>query len=854
MENNFRAPDANKSISKEKAYKDTRRMGETLKEDLPKWDTALIIVFVLGAAPFYYPVFNFLSIPLITIIAFWSGSSRTNRRLPMKLPLELKKQKDYNDPVPGNRHKFNKAGGTIMLGNLRKGKTELWLTGKDLLTHMLLIGTTGAGKTETLISISASTAFCMGGGMIYVDAKAAPKLLFQFFSLARMFGREDDVRTVNYLTGNRTIKQRNWERLSNTTNPFAQGTATTASQTLTGLLPAGGGDNQYFLDRAIAILNTLMPALVELRDKGILNIYPSLLGEYISLSKFMDLSRNHIEVNGIHYQNVQLSDRVLKPIQGFLKALPGFNPKLEPAKQPEQVATQFGFAEGYFSRTLASLAGIYGHIYETELGEADFSDIVMNNRILVVLVPAMEQAGEERAALGKVVLSSIRVAMGQGLGGRGEGDREDVLDSLPVDLKIPTVIIVDEYAEVAVEGFAVTATQGRGLGMSVIFAGQDLAGFIRASKEEADMIFGNTRLKVLMALEDPEITWDRFKKLASTMKVAQSAGWEKNSDGLSTYKTNLSANISEADRISFLDLKEQREGEAHVFDAANIHKAQIFHHGISDKKLVNNFRINRMLKIKNPNPDVVEVLQKKVLRNAVFERRLSQRDDIALPNVPALDRIAGINAYLNDDAWPWRFLATLEKTKEEHSSLNSNLILKNQGNKDSPSDLSKSIESLNDANDASVPGDDSYGSDFDGMNMDEMMGTDSIPSADATSTVLNEINEPTTSAADKGADTDSDLSVRINNSLARAENHWVFKTATHDGQLSRIRKVFETMVEINTQSGLDDSKARAAVINSIEGVTEAVVYPSQPIKAKPEDIDDLWGALQSLGEEEKSTS
>ena len=97
---------------------------------------------------------------------------------------------------------------------------------------------------------------------------------------------------------------------------------------------------EHAKDRAIAMLRTLMPALVELRDKGVLNIYPSLIGEYISVSKFMDLSRNHIEVNGIHYQNIELSDRVLMVIKTFLKSLPGFNPNLAPEKQAEEVNRQ----------------------------------------------------------------------------------------------------------------------------------------------------------------------------------------------------------------------------------------------------------------------------------------------------------------------------------------------------------------------------------------------------------------------------------------------------------------------------------------------------------------------------------
>ncbi|MFA0809399.1 TraM recognition domain-containing protein [Microbulbifer epialgicus] len=859
----YRAPEQHQGIKREFAYRDTRSISDVIRQELPKWDLSLGAVVLLTAGPFYSPLISCISIPAIIGLALWSGSSRYNRSLPMKLPASLGKQTDYNNPVPGSSNQYYPASGTILLGNLRRGKTELWLTGKDLLTHMLLIGTTGSGKTETLVSLSACTAFCMGGGTIYVDAKAAPKLLYQFGTLNRMFCREDDSRVISYITGNRARKERYWERLSNTTNPFAQGTANTAEQTLIGLLPKAGGDNQYFLDRAIAILRSLLPALVELRDKGVLNIYPSLIGEYIAIDKFMSLAKNHIEVNGIHYPNVSLSDKSLKIIRGFLKGLPGFNPDLSPDKQAEEVHRQFGFAEGYFARTLASLAGVYGHIYETELGEADFVDIVLNKRILIVLVPAMEQASEERAALGKIVLSSIRSAMARGLGGKSEGDYEDVIEALPIDLRIPTIIIVDEYAEVAVEGFAVTATQGRGLGVSVVFAGQDLAGFIRASQEEADMIFGNTTQKVLMKLEDPETTWKRFKELGGTMKVAEGGGWDQNIDGLSPYKANLSASIREADRINLLDLKEQSEGQAHIFERANIHRAQMFHWGLSEKKWIRNFRINRMLKIKSPDPDTIDILQNIVRRNINLERNLNDDCEETIPHIPSLDRLAGINSFASKSKWPWRFLATLEDSDSDQANIsNSQIPSKKLDTKKTT--LSSSIDKLDEAvpNDngivspaidkASVPPNTSHehitskSEDFDGMNVDVLINGSSSTQSNPLENKQPEPGKVISSESSKGINEISRLENKIQKSLAKAENHWIFISATNHDGLSKSQMIYNNMVEINTLAGQSSTEAKISAVESIDGVTDAVVYPSGDIVSKAEDVEELWEALDKL--------
>lgn len=631
----FKHPDTIAGIDKKQLARDPRTTFQQLYEEIIRWDAGLVTLSVLSLAPYVYD-------PLAAVAAFPFGyflyrkiiTNKGNLTLPVKLPVDFQGETDYHDPKPGGK-KFNKANGTIPFANLRKGAQEVWFAGKDMLTHLMVIGTTGAGKTETLVSLAASSAFATGSGLVYVDAKAAPKLIAQFFTLARIFGREDDMRIINYMTGNKKVSAQSWERLSNTTNPFALGSADSSVQMLTSLLPSGGGDNQVFLDRAISMVKGVMPALVELRDRGIMNITAEKIQQFIQLEVFINLAQDKlyldrdgnpvslstatstkngtdgkpVEVANPGYEHIVLSPDSVKSVRSYLQSTPGYSAGAG-QKQPEEVAKQFGFGQMYFTRALSNLATTYGHIYQHELSEVDFADVILNGRVLIVLVPAMEQSGEERKALGKVILSSIRNAMALGLGNKAEGFREDVLESLPIDLKTPSMIIVDEYAEVATEGFAVTATQGRGLGMSVVFAGQDLAGFVRASKEEADMIFSNTRIKCLMALEDPELTWSRFNALAGEMSVVSSGGWDRTEGGIDDWMPSKSANVNKVGRLNLNDLKAQTEGQAHVFERSNIHKVQMFHHGIDDKDLVTNWRLNRMIKVRYPPPSKVAALRK----------------------------------------------------------------------------------------------------------------------------------------------------------------------------------------------------------------------------------------------------
>ncbi len=71
-------------------------------------------------------------------------------------------------------------------------------------THVLIFGSTGSGKTETLVSI-AYNALVQGSGFIYVDGKGDNTLFAKVFSMVTPMGREDDMLLVNFMTGARDI-------------------------------------------------------------------------------------------------------------------------------------------------------------------------------------------------------------------------------------------------------------------------------------------------------------------------------------------------------------------------------------------------------------------------------------------------------------------------------------------------------------------------------------------------------------------------------------------------------------------------------------------------------------------------
>lgn len=157
-----------------------------------------------------------------------------------------------------------------------------------------------------------------------------------------------------------------------------------------------------------------------------------------------------------------------------------------------------------FTETFGLLADTYGHIMKTQIAEVDFYDIVVNRRILVVLLPALEKSIQNLGNLGRIIIASIKNMMSTTLGSKVEGDREEVIDTKPTNSSSPYMTIFDEYGYYAVEGAAVMPAQARSLGFFMIFAGQDFQAFKKGgSQDEAYSIVANMAIKICLKLEDP---------------------------------------------------------------------------------------------------------------------------------------------------------------------------------------------------------------------------------------------------------------------------------------------------------------------------------------------------------------
>lgn len=576
--------------------RDTRTMGMKITDFFKDPVNSACLMAAFAFATFFLPALcDFIFV--IAVCVFLYAYTRKST-LPFRMP-QRSKAPDYNDPLPGST-KPRMARGISFFGNNKRTNDELWFNNDDMRTHVLIFGSTGSGKTEALVSLSFN-ALIQGSGFLYVDGKGDNSLFAKVFSMCRTMGREDDLLLINFMTGARDVVGAQEKRLSNTMNPFCNGSSSMLSQLVVSLMDSGSqsSDGDMWKGRAIVFVEALMKVLVYMRDQGKILLDANSIRNYFELTRLEAIAMDRMFPRD-NQEPVSLADTpdlILEPIRNYVKNLPGYDVSKK-GKQGSQVLEQHGFITMQLTRVFGSLADTYGHIIRTNLAEVDLKDVVLNRRILVVLLPALEKSPDELANLGKVIIASLKAMMAAGLGESVEGSYREVIVRKPTNASTPYMCVLDEYGYYAVKGFAVVPAQARSLGFSVIFAGQDLPAFQKASKEEAASIGANTNIKICMKLEDPMETWEFFHKTAGESYVTKVDSFQTNAGSLlNNYMDSRSASSEKRQRIDLLDLKEQREGEAHIFFKSKIIRARMF---FANPPAASKMRLNQFLKVEPP--------------------------------------------------------------------------------------------------------------------------------------------------------------------------------------------------------------------------------------------------------------
>jgi intracellular multiplication protein IcmO len=621
------AHDRNHEVDQSKLRRDTRSGGAKFFDALyqpTNFRNFLCVLLVLEIwQPFLWPVW---------IIVVWTLTSTfKNRRfrMPLRMPKDLgfDDVSDYREEMVEDSYFFGLisrsrvartvtvAGGILYLGYLRsqypaeQGR-EMWLTNSDARTHLFLTATTGGGKSETLLGV-AYNALSWGSGCVYADGKASANVPFCLWSLARRLGREDDFVVLNFLTGGEDPFQAMIERdegrsghqavlpQSNSMNSFSDGSADFLLQLMASIIPKASGESQKWQQRALNMIDAVLRTLCYKRARGEVEISVGLIRHYLALPNLVQLY--------LEGKDGRIPELAFLPIKAYFETgLPGFNSALahDPTLWDPEVYNQHGYLTGEFARTLSMLMDTYGHIFQDQFPDVDISDVLQNNRILVVMIPSMEKSASEAAALGKLYVSALRLSMAQDLGHRLEGTKAEILDTNATNAPNPSIIINDELQAYFAEGIATLYAQARELNYMMVASTQDVQGLKRgeAGKETGSLI-ANTKIKWTLPLEDPEDTFELFRKAGGDAYYGVIDGYDAVSGTMTTsYRAQPRVSIQKQERIRLSDLKKLNPGEGIViFKDAVVPCSSFFIPDDEKKSAKLPLHINRFLQITRPD-------------------------------------------------------------------------------------------------------------------------------------------------------------------------------------------------------------------------------------------------------------
>ncbi|MEW5424613.1 TraM recognition domain-containing protein [Amorphus sp. 3PC139-8] len=481
-------------------------------------------------------------------------------------------------------------------------------------------------NTELMLGY-VSQSLMWSSGFAFIDGKGANDLYPRVWSLARRFGREDDVRLISF---------KNPETLSdapaggpayetNTLNPFAKGSDAELRNIIDSLMGESSGADSMWRGRAASLVAAVIRILVNMRDRNELLLDVQAIRDYLPLG--LGIKRSGRPEKGVEPTeeewkelanrpglielylralNGDFSDASRLQLKAFFDTLPGFSMDAAMQGKPQEGKTieQYGYLSMQLTKPLGTLADDFAHVFRTALGEVDMEDVVQNRRILVVLLPALEKAPEEMKNLGRVIVSLFRIMMGKAAGGTVVGTREQVIESRPTVARMPFILVLDEAGYYLTKGVDTMFAQGRSLGFQQVVGLQDVTALKESAPHLLDTVTANTNLFAIGKTVDSSLTYEFVKKRVGSHTVAVSSGYSSKTGFAGTnYVDRGDITFKEEDRIPLPELNGLDPGVFYyLFDGVLV-KANCFYvgDGIKDgKEYADSFAINKFLPVRGP--------------------------------------------------------------------------------------------------------------------------------------------------------------------------------------------------------------------------------------------------------------
>ncbi len=391
---------------------------------------------------------------------------------PVFLTFTYLKQEHFTKGLkPGKKFRFSAesmavfreraAEEEVFLGRSMKTRKNIYLNREMRKMHTHVVGSTGAGKTESLVLPLFAQDIARGTGALIMDAKGDRETLNKIYYYVKELGREKDFLFFSLA----------YPEKSNTYNPLLRGNPTELKDKI---ISANIWTEEFYKKKAEETLLLLMKSLCEAK-------------QVVTFEKLYDLLSNERKLAELAKQ---LTDAHLKEmVMNILKKYTVFQ------KDLSGMTADLGMiSESEFSGLLRD-----------EKPQIDLLDAYLKRKIVYFQLNA--QGYEETARrFGRIVLQDLKTISNY------------IQAYLPEDKRFFFPIFVDEFSNFAYEQFVEFLNKARGAHLAITIAHQSLGDLQKAGDHFLKQVLENCNIKVVMRQDDPA-SIEMYSRISGTEKT-----------------------------------------------------------------------------------------------------------------------------------------------------------------------------------------------------------------------------------------------------------------------------------------------------------------------------------------------
>lgn len=364
-----------------------------------------------------------------------------------------------------------KVEDSVFCGTTDKGE-DIWIKPRQRAMHTQVIGTTNAGKTESVILPWAIQDIHTGKGLLLIDGKADNSLIDKLWSYTKLAKREDDFRLFSLSRRDQSFQF----------NPLLGGTAEEITERV---FNAFDFENPYYRSLQYEVMNQVM------RIFEASKVTPTFqrLHQAISRPKVMEEM----------IESVQDSE-VRRWYVGFCGMAP---------KDREERTSGLLSSIGHFA------FGENAKLFNPEKDAITIDEALRSHQIVYFQLPVLLSPFLGKAT-GKLVLQSLQAAV---------ANRHRLAQG--AEKKFFSVFL-DDFSEYLYEGFVSILNKSRSANVGIVFAHQALGDITVLGEPVANSILTNANLKVFMRGNDPDSA-EYFSKVIGTLSATKFTERQKKS-------------------------------------------------------------------------------------------------------------------------------------------------------------------------------------------------------------------------------------------------------------------------------------------------------------------------------------